>query len=160
MYELHDWSLNRTSSVIGRQNRTSFVIGCFQCRKISTRRCSATPCKDFVLSPSLGGVSTRNSPGIRCNVYRGTYSTILWRKTRNVCVALVCPAKRKSLVPQSTDFRCEPTKHDFRCERTRRKQYAPPRRGIMRSKFTPRVFSLLFRDDLMKRVPANNETCL
>ena len=31
-------------------------------------------------------------------------------KTRNVCVALVCPAKRRSMVPQSTDFRCERTR--------------------------------------------------
>ena len=40
-------------------------------------------------------------------------------RTRNVCVALECRAG--PMVPQSTDFRCE---------RTRRKQYAPPRRGI------------------------------
>ena len=44
------------------------------------------------------------------------------RVTRNVCVALVCPAKRRSHGTQSTDFRCE---------RTRRKQYGPPRRGII-----------------------------
>ena len=41
--------------------------------------------------------------------------------TRNVCVALVYSAKRRS---QSTDFRWE---------RTRRKQYAPPRRGIIKT---------------------------
>ena len=46
------------------------------------------------------------------------------RKTRNACVALVCPAKRRS---HGTPVNWLPL---------RRKQYAPPRRGIMKRRYS------------------------